>query len=56
MSRFLLAVLVLTLAAACGEKAPRPDPERSARYNAEKGPNAMAERTRRQSEAERMGD
>jgi hypothetical protein len=54
MSRFLCAVFVLALAAGCGERPPRADPESVPSYNAEKGPNSLAERTREQGEWSRM--
>lgn len=56
MRALLISLLAAMLLPACSEKPPRPDPERAASTNAEKGPNAMAERTLEQGESERMGD
>ena len=56
MIRLLFAVLAFALAAACSERPPRSDPEGVRSYNAEKGPNALAERTREQGESPRMQD
>ncbi|HEX7054302.1 MAG TPA: hypothetical protein VF211_10280 [Burkholderiales bacterium] len=55
MRYFLLAALVLSLAAACGERPPRPDPEAGESLNLQKGPNPTVERTLNQGESERMG-
>ena len=54
MRAVLIAVFALALAAACSERPPRPDPERGASLNLQKGPNSTAERTLNQ--GEHMGD
>jgi hypothetical protein len=52
----LLAVLAAVTLGACGEKAPRADPERHVNKSNANPQNPALERTLHQGEAERIGD
>lgn len=55
MRRIFVSILAAAALVACSEKPPRADPEGVPAYNVENGPSPIAERTRNQGEAERMG-
>jgi hypothetical protein len=55
MKTALAALLAATLLAACGEKAPRSDPEKQPTYNGVDAPGQLAERMRNQGESRRIG-